>query len=154
MNDIDNTQPQNPPYAGLFRRLFAILYDSFLLIAVFFVVTIIATALNNGNAIEPGDFIYPLYVFIIFGLSYFYFAWFWMQSGQTLGMKTWYIQIKSEGSCITWADTATRFVIAIVSWGAFGLGFLWTLVDKKNRSWHDLASKTVLIDIKARNKKI
>ena len=89
----DTASPDKPVYAGLFRRLFAIFYDSFLLIAILFIVTAIATALNQGNAIEPDDTFYPLYVFIVFSLSYLYFAWFWIHGGQSLGMKTWQIKI-------------------------------------------------------------
>ena len=115
-------------YAGLFRRLFAIFYDCFLLIAILFIVTAIANALNQGEAIEPGDTLYPLYVLTIFILSYLYFAWFWIHGGQTLGMK--------------------RSISALFSWGLFGAGFLLALFDKNSRCWHDLASKTVLIDLR------
>ena len=56
-------------YAGLFRRLFAIFYDSFLLLAILFIVTAIANALNYGKAIEADNIFYPLYVMIIFFLK-------------------------------------------------------------------------------------
>ena len=139
-------------YAGLFRRLFAIFYDGFLLTAILIIVAAIANALNQGNAIEPGNTFYPIFVFIIFILSYLYFAWFWIHGGQTLGMKTWQIQLQSINSNkISWKTTAIRFICAIFSWSIFGLGFLWALFDKKNRCWHDLISKTVLLDL--RNKK-
>ncbi|MCK5394378.1 MAG: RDD family protein [Gammaproteobacteria bacterium] len=149
----DTASPDKPVYAGLFRRLFAIFYDSFLLIAILFIVTAIATALNQGNAIEPDDTFYPLYVFIVFSLSYLYFAWFWIHGGQSLGMKTWRIQLRStDNRKIGWKTAGIRFVIALFSWGFFGLGFLWALFDKKNRCWHDLASHTELLDLKTSNK--
>jgi len=134
---------------GLFRRLFAIFYDSFLLIAILFVVSGIATALNHGKAVEAGNILYPLMVFIIFSLSYLYFAWFWVHGGQSLGMKTWQIQLQSiDGETVDWKTTTIRFVTALFSWGIVGLGFLWSLFDKKNRCWHDLSSKTILIDLR------
>jgi uncharacterized RDD family membrane protein YckC len=136
-------------YAGLFRRLFAIFYDCFLLIAILFIVSAIATALNQGKAVEPDDALYPVFVIIIFSLSYLYFAWFWIHGGQSLGMKTWRIQLQSNNNkAISWKTAAIRFITAIFSWGFFGAGFLWALLDKKNRCWHDLASKTVLIDLR------
>ncbi len=148
MNESNNTELR---YAGLFRRLFAIFYDSFLLLAILFVVTAIANALNHGIAIEPGNVFYPLYVLIILLLSYLYFAWFWINGGQSLGMKTWRIKLQNdEGKNIDWKIAAIRFFSAMVSWGVIGLGFLWSFFDKKNRCWHDLISKTVIVDLRTK----
>jgi uncharacterized RDD family membrane protein YckC len=144
-------------YAGLFRRLFAIFYDCFLLAAILFIVSAIATAINDGKAVEPGDTLYPIFVLLIFGLSYLYFAWFWTHGGQSLGMKTWRIKILTDypGDTndipVDWKLASIRFFSALISWGVFGLGFLWSLFDKKNRCWHDLSSKTVLIDLRTKN---
>lgn len=149
---MNKTQLPAVTYAGLFRRLFAIFYDAFLLIAILFIVTAIANALNHGEAIEPGDTLYPLYVITVFVLSYLYFAWFWMHGGQSLGMKTWRIQLQSsDHSRISWKTTAIRFVSALLSWGVFGIGFLWALFDGKKRCWHDMVSNTVLIDLRSDN---
>ena len=138
-------------YAGLIRRLFAIFYDCFLLIAILFIVSMLATALNQGKAVQPGDAFYPLFVFVIFALSYLYFAWFWIHGGQSLGMKTWRIQLQGcEGNVIGWKTAAIRFAVAIFSWGILGIGFLWAVFDKKNRCWHDLISNTVIIDLRKR----
>jgi uncharacterized RDD family membrane protein YckC len=143
-------------YAGLFRRLFAIFYDCLLLVAILFIASALATAFNHGKAIEPGDAIYPVFVIINFALCYLYFAWFWIHGGQTLGMKTWRIQLQSSkpenngNSHIGWKDSTVRFFSAIISWAIFGLGFLWALFDKNNRCWHDLSSKTVLIDLRTK----
>ena len=138
-------------HTGLFRRLFAIFYDIFLLIAILFIVSAIATALNHGTAIDSNNTIYPLFVLIIFVLSYLYFAWFWIHGGQSLGMKTWQIQLQSsDDNQIGWKTTSIRFVMAIISWAVFGIGFLWALFDKKNRCWHDLISKTILIDLRVK----
>ena len=132
MTDPIDTKRQ---YAGLFRRLFAIFYDCFLLAAILFIVSAIATALNHGKAIEPGDLLYPLFVFLIFSLSYLYFAWFWIHGGQSLGMKTWRIRIQTvDNGKIDWKTAAIRFIAAIFSWGIFGLGFLWAFFDKHNQA--------------------
>lgn len=151
MTDSITPASSSPTYAGIFRRLFAIFYDCFLLIAILFIVTAIANAMNNGEAIEPGNHLYPVYVITVFILSYLYFAWFWMHGGQSLGMKTWQIKLQSsDNGKIGWKTTAMRFVSAIFSWGFFGLGFLWALFDKKKRCWHDLTSHTVLIDLRTK----
>ncbi len=138
-------------YTGLIRRLFAIFYDIFLLTAILFIISAIATALNHGTAIDSDNPVYPLFVLIIFVLSYLYFVWFWIHGGQSLGMKTWQIQLQSlDDRTIGWQTATIRFIVAIFSWTASGVGFLWSLFDKKNRCWHDLASKTVLIDLRAK----
>lgn len=150
MNEADNTAlTSTSHYAGLFRRLFAIFYDCFLLLAILFIVSAISTALNQGRAIEPEHSFYPVFTLIIFSLSYLYFSWFWINGGQTLGMKTWHIKIVStDKQGINWKTTTLRFVTAIFSWGIFGAGFLWALFDRKNRCWHDLSSHTVLLDLR------
>lgn len=149
MNDIPVTNNKKP--VGLFRRLFAIVYDCFLLLAILFIVSAIATAINHGKAIEPGDTIYPLYVFSIFGLSYLYFAWFWTHGGQTLGMKTWRIRMQATADDnIDWSSATRRYVGALLSWGVFGLGFIWSLFDANKRCWHDRLSGSILLDIRQR----
>lgn len=143
-----------PVYAGLFRRLFAISYDCILLVAILFIVSAFATAINNGKAVEPGTALYPILLSVNIGLIYLYFAWFWIHDGQTLGMKTWRMQLRVDSTAcnpaihIGWKLSALRFLVAIISWGFMGMGLLWALFDKKNRCWHDLVSKTVLIDIR------
>jgi len=152
MNDAQTTI--KPTYAGLIRRMFAIFYDSFLLIAILFIVTGIANTLNQGVAIEPNDTFYPLYVMVVFGLSYLYFAWFWIHGGQSLGMKTWRIKLQSSDDReISWKIASVRFFSAFLSWGIFGLGFLWAFIDKKNRCWHDLLSHTELLDLRISKQK-
>jgi uncharacterized RDD family membrane protein YckC len=141
-------------YAGLFRRLFAIFYDVFLLTAILFIVAAIAMMLNNGKAIETSDSFRPAYIIFMLSICYLYFSWFWIHGGQSLGMKTWRIQLQScdpeqnSNRPIDWKISAIRFFSAIISWSVFGLGFLWAFFDKKNRCWHDLISKTVLIDLR------
>ena len=153
MNESTNIELR---YAGLFRRLFAIFYDVFLLAAILFIVAAIAMMLNHGKAIETSDSFRPAYIIFMLSICYLYFSWFWIHGGQSLGMKTWRIQLqscdpeKNSNRPIGWKIAAIRFFSAIVSWSVFGLGFLWAFFDKKNRCWHDLISKTVLIDLRNR----
>jgi uncharacterized RDD family membrane protein YckC len=46
---------------------------------------------------------------------------------------------------MTWRQALIRFLVAILSWGACGLGVLWILVDKDKRTWHDRASGTRVV---------
>lgn len=146
---------------GLLKRLAAIFYDLLLLTALLFVVGIILASfatfmINDGNAITASHPLYPVYRILILSAllttAYIFLGWFWVHGGQTLGMKTWKIQIKTvSGDNLTWHRAAIRFVAAIISWTFLGLGFLWALVDDKKRTWHDILSSTVLIKLEKKS---
>jgi len=136
-------------YAGLMRRLMAIIYDLFLLIALLFIATAIAMSFNQGNAIEPGQALYPFYIIYLLVISFIFFGWFWTHGGQTLGMKTWKMKLQQQnGQALTWPLALIRFISAIISWSAAGIGFLWSLFHPQRRSWHDIASRCVLVDLR------
>ena len=148
MNKENNRQSTQP--TGLIRRVLAIVYDLILLIAMLFLATIIATLLNHGKAIEPDNPYYIFFVLSLLAISFFYYSWFWTHGGQTLGMKTWKIRLQSRDNkqAVSWQQSLIRAVTALVSCGAFGLGFLWALFNKKKHTWHDMASNTELIDLR------
>jgi len=136
-------------YVGLFRRLFAIFYDCFLLTAILFIITGITIVLNGGKAVEQEHALYPVLVFSLAAMIYVYFTWFWVNGGQTLGMKTWKIRLMPlDGHRLSWRSASIRFFTSIISWCCFGLGFLWSLFDSRRRCWHDIASKSVLLDLR------
>jgi uncharacterized RDD family membrane protein YckC len=136
-------------YAGLVRRLMAIIYDLLLLLALLFIATTAAMVVNRGNAIVPGQPLYPFYVVYLLAISFVYYSWFWTHGGQTLGMKTWKMKLQQEnGEAVTWSLALVRFITAIISWSAAGLGFFWSLFHPQKRTWHDLVSKCVLLDLR------
>jgi uncharacterized RDD family membrane protein YckC len=131
-----NTKP------GFFRRLTVILYDLLLLIAVLFVATALILPFNSGQAYTAQQIFFPLYLLLV---SFLFYAWFWTHGGQTLGLRAWKIKVLTlNEKPIGWKQALLRFTAAILSWGFFGLGFLWILIDKNQRSWHDHLSKTAL----------
>jgi len=122
--------------------LAAILYDLFLLIAVLFTATALILPLNSGAAFTARQIVYPMYLVTI---SFLFYGWFWTHGGQTLGLRSWNLKIQTfNRENISWTQALLRFVGAIISWGFCGLGFLWILIDKNHRSWHDYLSKTTL----------
>ncbi len=135
-------------YVGLGRRLLAIMYDLFLLLALFFIATVVAMVLNRGT-IESGQTLYPYYVACLVIISFSFYGWFWTHGGQTLGMKTWKMKLQqSNGHSVTWPLALIRFITAIISWSAAGLGLLWSLFHPQRRTWHDIASNCVLVDLR------
>ena len=144
----DNTTPALKT-AGLFRRLLAIIYDLFLLIALLFIATTIAMVLSGGNAIVPGQPLYPFYVIYLLIVSFVFYGWFWTHGGQTLGMKTWKMRLQqTNGEAMTWRLALIRFVTAMISWSIVGAGYLWSLFSPSKRTWHDIASRTLLVDLR------
>jgi uncharacterized RDD family membrane protein YckC len=71
------------------RRLGAILYDSFLLVALLMLATALLLLLNGGQPIPPHTFLYQAYLLVV---AYLYFDYCWRHGGQTLGMKAWKIR--------------------------------------------------------------
>ncbi|HIG90979.1 MAG TPA: RDD family protein [Methylococcaceae bacterium] len=134
------TQPINTPcHPGFWRRLFAIFYDTFLLAALLFISTALALPLNAGEAFAAD----PLYLGYLIGVCFLFFGWFWTHGGQTLGLRAWKIQIlTATKQPLSWKDALSRFIWATLSWGLFGLGFIWILFDKEKKSLHDRLSGT------------
>ena len=127
---------------GFFRRLAIITYDSLLLIALLFLATALILPFNGGKAFTSTQYLFPSY---LLSVSFFYYGWFWTHGGQTLGMKTWKIKIQTfNKQPLSWKHAFKRFIMAGFSWGFFGLGFLWPIIDKQKYTWHDHFSKTML----------
>ena len=146
------------PAVGLVRRLAAIFYDFLLCVALLMVVTLIyqqvvlrliyggerLRQLADQGALSGDPLLSTLLVFALFG----FFAKFWTHNGQTLGMQVWGIRVQNrDGSAISLWQALLRFVIAIGSWLALGLGFFWCLRDKQKRTWHDIYSESEVVRI-------
>lgn len=154
-------QPQGQfPPASLPRRLAAIGYDALLCLALQLVtgfaykllqMAFIGEArlreLSESGALD-GD---PLLSSILLLTTFAFFAKFWTHAGQTLGMQVWGIRVQNaDGTAISLMQALLRFVVAMASWLCLGLGFIWCLFNKQQRSWHDLYSDTHLVRISKR----
>ncbi|MBF0220284.1 MAG: RDD family protein [Gammaproteobacteria bacterium] len=126
------------------RRLGVILYDTMLLAAVIFIAFIPLTLLMEQSQIGSSSLLKTLYLFTI---AYGFFAWFWVHGGQTLGMQAWRVRVVQchNHYPLTYSHALLRFLVAICSWLSLGLGFFWSLIDKEQRSWHDIYSETCLV---------
>jgi uncharacterized RDD family membrane protein YckC len=151
------TKPQDEQNskATLGRRLASAFYDSLLCIALLMCTTGIYMAINKkvigSDAYramnEAGQTIHdPLLSSVLFTTLFLFFAYFWTKTGQTLGMQVWCIRVqRHDGQTISWRQALVRFVTAIISFSAFGLGYIWMLVDKQGRTWQCIASGTVVV---------
>ncbi len=123
------------------RRLGAMVYDSLLLFALLMIASVPVVMLAGG---AESPFIqgagYQLYLYIV---SFLFFGWFWVHGGQTLGMRSWKLQVvRDDGHALGWDSALVRFIGATVSLLPLFIGFLWILFNSDRLAWHDLVSKT------------
>ena len=131
--------------ASLPRRLAAIFYDTLLLVAL----EMVAAALwlpVFGDRPATEHPLYHLYQLSLLLVACAFFMGFWLHGGQTLGMRSWRLRLRtSEGGTPSFRQAALGFAGASRSWRPAGLGVWWALLDPKRRTWHDLLSGTVLV---------
>lgn len=138
--------------APLWRRLAAMLYDSFLVISLSFLVGFVNLAIQmkiygadqlkqmteEGQSLG-GPIFYTALLLTIFS----FFSYFWISKGQTLGMQAWRLHILNEsGNRISMQQALVRFVVAFPALLTGLLGVLWVLWDRNHKSWQDYASRS------------
>ena len=131
---------------GIFRRLAAILYDLLLLASVLLLATavvVIPVGMVHGEVLVADYLAFRLYLLAIIMA---YFIWPWVRGGQTLGMRSWRIRlVTDQGGSVTIGIALKRYLFALLSWLALGLGFIWIVIDPEKLAWHDRLSKTRLV---------
>lgn len=146
--------------AGLWRRLAAMGYDTLLCTALLMVTTLLyklagmavvgearLRQLSDAGALDHDPTLSTLLVVVLFG----FFALFWTRAGQTLGMQVWGIRVQNaDGSAISLWQALLRFVVAMGSGLCLGMGFVWILIDRQQRSWHDLYSASQVVRLPKR----
>lgn len=151
------------PRAGLLRRLAALLYDIFLIFAIwlcmgFILLFVFGLFADNTSELVDGQVqthpvLLLLNFFMMVGTAAYFYVWFWHRTGQTLGMIAWRIKaLRADNTAIPLQQGLIRFMAA---WPAFwlgGLGYLWLYVDKNHDALHEKLSgtKTVLLPKDAR----
>ena len=136
--------------AGLFRRLGALLYDSFLVAAIWmllgFIVQLIAgvgTSVLVDGRVQTDPFLDKVVFCLMVFSSLGFYLWFWCKSGQTLGMLAWRIKlVDRQGGLVNPRQGLYRWLLAWPSFFLLGAGYLWLLVDPKGDALHDRLSAT------------
>lgn len=126
---------------GILRRLAAILYDSLLILALLILLAFIWVGISRTFDIPAAWGLRIIAIGLLMGFYWF----FWAKKGQTLGMTTWRLKIRSNrGGQPNNKQLIIRLLSAGLSIACLGLGFLWMLVDKDKLTWHDRISNTWL----------
>lgn len=152
MNEADLPPRPTALPAHLGWRLLALVYDAMPNIALWFAVSGVALAVVPGHAPFAPWSIGQLGLWLVcWGISGLYAVMSWKGIGQTLGMRPWRLKVLGADGRIAGARALwIRYAVATVSLAAAGLGFAWSLLDSERRTWHDLASGTVLVRLPPR----
>ena len=146
MSDNNNSNKTNlyPP-ASLFKRLAALIYDSFVVFSFLILMTTLALLCNQGRSLLPYKSYFLMYLLLTTG---FFLTWFWRQGGQTLGMLAWKIKVLNKSNQpLTGKQAILRYCLSLFSVCGGGLGLLWCLIDKEGQSLHDRLSGTKVVSL-------
>jgi len=137
------------------RRLAALLYDWFLVAAIWMVLgfilqLIVGTESNQlvDGIVQTDPVLDALLLIIMIASSSSFYIWFWIRSGQTLGMIAWRIKVESlDGGLIDFKQGTIRYIAAWPAFFLFGLGYLSIYLDSNRDAAHDKVSgsKVVLL---------
>jgi uncharacterized RDD family membrane protein YckC len=140
--------PARPAHLGW--RLFAMVYDFFPALALWVALSGVFLLLRAGVPVSPGSLVSWLELLCLWLVTGVYAVLSWQRGGQTLGMRPWRLKVTAaDGGRAGTRALGLRYAVATLSLAAFGLGFLWSLFERERRTWHDLASATVLVRLDA-----
>ncbi len=119
---------------GFLKNMVICLYDLMLLFSVLFFMSLPWIIFTSGDAVTNNIF-YQFYLLLII---LFYYLWFWINHGQTLGMKSWKTYVLNQNNqTITIRQGILRILISLIG------GHLLLIFNKK--SLQDIISKTHII---------
>lgn len=119
-----------PELAGILVRLYCIIYDGLLLLALWMIISALLVPLATPDqaaqqhqlTVTPEAFrqfvLFPAMVVI----TWLFYGYFWTRAGQTLGMQTWRLKVvRADGNLLRWSDAITRCASACMLPLVFGL---------------------------------
>lgn len=141
------------PRAGLMRRLAALLYDGFLVAAIWMMLGFVLQLFVGTDSNQLVDGVVqtdPIVDAVLFSIMLIsgsgFYIWFWTRSGQTLGMIAWRIKtVALDDSLINLRQGLIRYVAAWPSFFLFGIGFLYLYIDGDGDAAHDKLSNSKVI---------
>jgi len=134
---------ETTPPAGFVRRLLAIVYDLILLLAVLYLAMGALLLITAGAANQPGSPWLSAYLLLV---SFIFYGWFWINGGQTLGLRSWRLRVEEgDGRPLTWGVAMLRFSLGFLTCLPLGIGFLWMLIDRERRTLYDRLSGTRVV---------
>jgi len=139
---------QNEPVAKIsapnfFKLGACLIYEALVVIAISLICTTVFVLLFGEATAGVKRYLLQLFLWLTTGI---YFVWCWQKSGQTLAMQTWQLRLlNQDGELLTLTAAITRYVLASLSFMAFGLGYLWVIADRDRLFLHDRLLKNKII---------
>ncbi len=132
--------------ASFGRRMGAMLYDSFLLLAIFMAISAFWVAINQGEALNHTHSLF-YWQRLSYGIAFIcFYTFFWCRAGQTLGMRAWRIRVQqSSGKPLSIGQSLWRLLAAFISFICLGMGFFWIFIHPSRLAWHDSWTNTEII---------
>lgn len=128
---------------GIRRRLVCMLYESLVIFSILLIGFLLPQIALSGFHFELSPKLLWLHVLL---LLLVYFAWCWLNGGQTLPMKTWKLRIISaEGTTLRPLQAVLRYLAAWPSILLLGIGIFWALFDKDGQFLHDRIAGTRIV---------
>lgn len=145
--------PQNHhPAAPIWRRVAALVYDSFILLALSFSYSAVLTAIAAATDRQAEEY-QPMFNGVLFPLGWAltlaaFYCFFWHRSGQTVGMKTWHIKVvqeQMETHTPSWRQCALRAAVSAPLVVFFGIGYIYGALQPSRQTLHDKLSSTKVV---------
>ena len=155
-NTAADTTPERPR-ALLGRRLLALFYDLWPVVALWFLTAVpfvlldVVLSGDTRHNIAPLSPLWWLLWLACWAVAALDATLSWRHGGQTLGMRPWRIRVVArDGGAPGRGAAWLRFAVATLSLAAGGLGFWWAWFDREHLTWHDRASGTRVLRVPKR----
>ncbi|HWG10483.1 MAG TPA: RDD family protein [Rhodanobacteraceae bacterium] len=146
-SDIESSLSSATP-AALWRRLAALLYDLFPLLALWMIAAFVFLYAGGGHydPRRPGLAARLGLQLVLLAVTAAYFWISWTRIGATIGMRAWKLKlVRDDGTKPRALQALLRFFLALPSLSLAGVGFWWALFDPQRRTLHDRLCGTRMI---------
>lgn len=141
-----------PLPAPIWRRVAALLYDVFILFALSLLYGALVTGIAAASGSQPQDY-QPMFSSFLFPLGWVltlvsFYCFFWLRSGQTIGMKTWHLKLvqkRDTSRTPSLSQCILRALVAAPAVAVFGVGFIYGALHPARVTLQDKLSATRIV---------
>ena len=132
--------PRKIRYVGFIDRLIYLNIDGFLISLISLTIIGLYAYYVSGSELN-------IWLEVSFPIHFIFITAFLYIKKATPSMMYYHHQLVSQKTMgrATIFQLIIRYFVAYLSFLLCGLGYLWILMDRKNRTWHEIASGTIVI---------